>query len=91
MAEPKLIPHPKLKHKGAVELDYDMRSESLLVKCGPAMVGYALRRWNIDCSRDYRLRETELQLAPSSYHLLAQIDCSALAPGRGREPTTENR
>jgi predicted DNA-binding transcriptional regulator YafY len=80
--ELKLIPHPKLKHKGAVEADYGMRSGALLVKCRAAVAGYALRRWAVDCSRDHRLSGTEFQLALANHHVLASIDSSALAPGR---------
>ena len=89
--ELRLIPHPKLKHKGAVEADYGMRSGALLVKCRAAVAGYALRRWGVDCSREHRLSETEFQLALANQHVLASIDSSALAPGREREPTTEGR
>lgn len=80
--ELKLIPHPKLKHKGAVEADYGMRSGALLVKCRAAVAGYALRRWGVDCSQDHRLSETEFQLALANQHVLTSLDSSALAPGR---------
>ena len=80
--ELKLIPHPKLKHKGAVQADYGMRSGALLVKCRAAVAGYALRRWGVDCSRGHRLDEGEFQLALANDHILASIDSSALAPGR---------
>jgi len=80
--ELKLVPHPKLKHKSAVEADYGMRSGALLVKCRAAVAGYALRRWGVDCSQDHRLSQTEFQLALSNQHVLASIDSSALAPGR---------
>ena len=55
MVELKLIPHPKLKHKGAVEADYGMRSGALVVKCRAAVAGYALRRWGVDCSTKHHL------------------------------------
>ncbi len=79
--ELKLIPHPRLKHKGAVEADYGMKSGMLLVKCRAAVAGYALRRWGVDCSQEHRLSETEFQLALANQHVLASIDSSALAPG----------
>ena len=83
--ELKLIPHPKLKHKGAVEADYGMRSGALLVKCRAAVAGYALRRWGVDCSQDHHLSESEFQLALANSHVLGSIDSSALAPGRERQ------
>lgn len=81
IVELRLIPHPMLPHKGAVEADYGMRSGSLLVKCRAAVAGYALRRWGVDCSRDYRLRAAEFQLALANQQALASLDSSALAPG----------
>ncbi len=79
--ELKLIAHPRLKQKGAVEADYGMRSGSFSVKCRAAVAGYALRRWGVDCSRDHRLSASEFQLALGNHHVLASIDSSALAPG----------
>ena len=86
----KLIPHPRLKHKGAVEADFGMRAGALLVKCRAAVAGYALRRWGVDCSHDHCLSETEFQLALANQHVLASIDSSALAPGRERQAATRN-
>ncbi|MBX9864946.1 MAG: WYL domain-containing protein [Hyphomicrobium sp.] len=88
--ELKLIPHPNLKHKGAVEADYGMRSGALLVKCRAAVAGYALRRWGVDCSQDHCLSETEFQLALANHQVLASIDSSALAPGRERQAASRN-
>lgn len=79
--ELKLIPHPKLSHRGAVEADYAMRSGALLVKCRAAVAGYALRRWGVDCSQDHGLSELEFHLALANHHVLSSTDSSALAPG----------
>lgn len=79
--ELKLIPHPKLKHKGAVEADYGMRSGALTVRCRAAVAGYALRRWGVDCSQDHHLSESDFQLALANPQVLGAIDSSALAPG----------
>ncbi len=77
----KLIPHPKLAHKNAVEADYGMRSGALLVKCRAAVAGYALRRWGVDCSPGHDLIGAEFQLALASPNVLASIDSAILAPG----------
>lgn len=79
--ELRLIPHPRLSHKGAVEADYGMRSGVLTVSCRAAVAGYALRRWGVDCSRDHRLSATEFQLALANHQVLSSTDSSALAPG----------
>lgn len=83
MVELKLIPHPKLKHKGAVEADYGMRSGALVVKCRAALAGYALRRWGVDCSTQHHLDPVEFQLALTNQGVLAEIGSAQLAPGYG--------
>lgn len=83
--ELRLIPHPRVSHKGAIEADYGMRSGALIVSCRAAVAGYALRRWGVDCSRDHRLSANEFQLALGNHHVLASIDSSALAPGWGSD------
>jgi len=83
MVELNLIPHPKLKHKGAVEADYGMRSGALVVKCRAALAGYALRRWGVDCSTQHHLDPVEFQLALTNQGVLSGIGSSQLAPGYG--------
>jgi hypothetical protein len=76
-----LIPHPKLKHKGAVEADYGMQRGVLKVRCRAAVAGYALRRWGVDCSRTHSMSEREYQLALADHTVLLGIESAALAPG----------
>ncbi len=83
MVELNLIPHPKLKHKAAVEADYGMRSGALVVKCRAALAGYALRRWGVDCSNQHHLDPVEFQLALTNQGVLAGMGSSQLAPGYG--------
>ncbi len=85
IVELKLVPHPKLKHKAAVEADYGMRSGALRVQCRAAVAGYALRQWGVDCSPDHHLSESEYQLALANSQVLGSIDSSALAPGREQQ------
>lgn len=79
--ELKLIPHPNIEHKGAVEADYGMRSGALQIKCRAAVAGYALRSWGVDCSRDLGLSAAAFQLALANREVLETISSSALAPG----------
>jgi hypothetical protein len=79
--ELKLIPHPKIAHKNAVEADYGMRSGALQIKCRAAVAGYALRSWGVDCSRDLGLSAAAFQLALANREVLETISSSALAPG----------
>ncbi len=83
LVEIRLIPHPRLTHKGAVEADYGMRSGALIVSCRAAVAGYALRRWGVDCSRDHRFSAAEFQLALDNRHDLSSTDSLTLAPGWG--------
>ena len=82
----KLIPHPKLEHKNAVEADYGMRSGALVVKCRAAVAGYALRRWGVDCSPGHRLDEGQYQLCLVNPEVLQGVDSAALAPGYTANP-----
>lgn len=81
MVDLKLIPHPNIAHKSAVEADYGMRSGALQVKCRAAVAGYALRSWGVDCSRDLGLSAAAFQLALANREVLETISSSALAPG----------
>jgi hypothetical protein len=77
----KLIAHPTLAHKSAVEADYGMRSGALLVKCRAAVAGYALRHWGVDCSPSHTLNSAEFQLALANRSVLESTGSAALAPG----------
>ena len=79
-----LIPHPKLKHKAAIEADYRMRAGVIKVRCRAAMAGYALRRWGVDCSDNHCLSESDYQLALENRTLLLGVDSAALAPGHSQ-------
>lgn len=81
IVELRLVPHPKLKHKAAVEADYGMRSGALRVKCRAAVAGYALRHWGADCSPAHTLSSAEYQLALADPSVLENIGSAALAPG----------
>ena len=81
MVDLRLIPHPNIAHKGAVEADYGMRSGTLPVRCRAAVAGYALRRWGVDCSRNLDLSAGEFQLALANRDVLRSISSAALAPG----------
>ena len=63
IVELELVPHPEnIQHPGTIELDYGMSRGVLRMQVRAALVGYLLRRWNVDCSLDHRLRGMEYQL-----------------------------
>jgi hypothetical protein len=76
-----LVPHPEVEHPEAIEADYQMKDGMLVVNMRAPLVGYALRRWSVDCS-------LKNELDPKSHHLylknlqtLYGVDSAALAPG----------
>jgi hypothetical protein len=77
-----LVPHPKnIKHPTAIELDYAMENSQRIIKVRKAMAGYLLRRWNVDCSLDARLKGSECQLWLKNRDSLKETDNLAIAPG----------
>ena len=77
-----LVPHPKnVEHPTAIEMDYGMVDGCLRLSTNAALVGYLLRRWNIDATEDARLQSPEYQLWLQNYRVLAGIDNLTIAPG----------
>lgn len=76
-----LIPHPSLVHPETIEREYIMQSGRLTVSVRAAVAGYILRRWNVDCSADHRLRGPEYHLWLQNTQALAGIENLMLAPG----------
>ncbi|WP_432651947.1 MULTISPECIES: WYL domain-containing protein [Providencia] len=60
--ELELVPHPRIDHSEAIELDYGMTSGVLKVDIRAATVGYLLRQWHVDCSTEHSLIGSEYQL-----------------------------
>lgn len=76
-----LIPHPNIKHKKAIEMDYGMTNGVLTLEVREALVGYLLRQWNIDCSKEASLTGHEHQLFLNNLKSLSISDSLTLAPG----------
>lgn len=76
-----VVPHPGLSHPAAIELDYGMTNGQLLMSIRAPLVGYALKRWSVDCTHCHTL-------SPSSHHLwlrnaevLQSVEGAVIAPG----------
>lgn len=69
-----ITPHPRLKHPASVEADYGMTEGQLQIDCRAAMVGYLLRRWNVDATQDRSLSADEFHLALANPHVLVGIE-----------------
>ncbi|NMT18743.1 WYL domain-containing protein, partial [Vibrio parahaemolyticus] len=48
--ELELVPHPRIEHSEAIELDSGTTGGVLKVEIRAATAGYLLRLWNVDCS-----------------------------------------
>lgn len=77
-----LVPHPKnVEFPTAIEMDYGMENEQLLIEVRAAMAGYLLRRWNVDCTERGTLEGAEYQLWLQNRFTLNNVPNLAIAPG----------
>ena len=84
IVEMEIVPHPNkrnLLHSEAIELDYGMEKGVLKVNVRAAVAGYVLRRWNIDCSADHKLKGNEYHLWLRNSAALYGVGNLAIAPG----------
>lgn len=80
--ELELVPHPRIEHSEAIELDYGMTGGVLKVEIRAATAGYLLRQWHVDCSTEYSLMGFEYQLWLRNSQALYGVTNLKLAPGR---------
>ena len=81
--ELELVPHPRIEHSEAIELDYGMTGGVLKVEIRAATAGYLLRLWNVDCSETASLSTSHCQLALNNRAALYGVQNLAIAPGYG--------
>ena len=79
--ELELVPHPRIEHSEAIELDYGMAGGVLKVEIRAATAGYLLRLWNVDCSKEALLKTPEFHLWLKNYQTLYGVGNLAIAPG----------
>lgn len=79
--ELELVPHPRIEHSEAIELDYGMKGGVLKVEIRAATAGYLLRQWHVDCSKAHSLQGTEYQLWLKNTPTLYGVGNLNLAPG----------
>lgn len=79
--ELELVPHPRIEHSEAIELDYGMAGGVLKVEIRAATAGYLLRLWNVDCSETACLSSSQCQLALNNRAALYGVQNIAIAPG----------
>ncbi|EMH1105163.1 TPA: WYL domain-containing protein [Proteus mirabilis] len=79
--ELELVPHPRIEHSEAIELDYGMTGGMMKVEIRAATAGYLLRLWNVDCSETACLSTSQCQLALNNRAALYGVQNLAIAPG----------
>lgn len=79
--ELELVPHPRITHTEAIELDYGMNDGAIRVEIRAATVGYLLQLWNVDCSTSHTLKEREYPLWLKNKQALYGVANLSLAPG----------
>ena len=79
--ELELVPHPRIEHSEAIEMDYGMKGGVLNVEIRAATAGYLLRLWNVDCSKAAVLKTPEFHLWLKNYQTLYGVGNLAIAPG----------
>ena len=76
-----LVPHPGIAHPKAIEADFRMSNGVLVLNMRAPLVGYAMRRWSVDCSMKHSLDPKEHHLWLKNSQTLYGVDSAALAPG----------
>lgn len=79
--ELELVAHPNSERPELTALDYPMVDGVLMVRARAALAGYVMRRWNVDCSPDHRLRGPEHTLWLRDSLALYGVESAAIAPG----------
>ncbi|MBO6038218.1 MAG: WYL domain-containing protein [Acetobacter sp.] len=84
-----LVPHPDQPRPEITEMDYNMSNGKLHIKVRAAVVGYVLRKWNVDCSPDHNLRGHEYRLWLKDPLSIYGVHNALLAPGY-QKPTQQS-
>jgi len=81
IVEMHIVPHPSLKHPKTIEIEYAMIDRMLKIDVRAAVAGYVLRHWNVDCSENHSLDESEAHLWLKNHQTLYGVDNLSIAPG----------
>jgi predicted DNA-binding transcriptional regulator YafY len=83
-----LVPHPGIAHPKAIESDFKMTNGVLALDMRAPLVGYALRRWGVDCSTKHTLDPKEHHLWLKNSQTLYGVESASLAPGYSNNEAT---
>ncbi|WP_377111921.1 WYL domain-containing protein [Pseudoalteromonas sp. M58] len=82
LCELQLVPHPRLSHSKAIEMDYGMTKSILKLEVRAALANYILRQWNVDCTEDATLTGDEYQLYLKNKNSLVDLIDFSITPGQ---------
>jgi hypothetical protein len=71
--ELQLVPHPNLANPETIAAEYNMANGLLKLNVRASLAGYVLRRWNVDCSVDHKLKGPEVHLWLKNAHQIAEL------------------
>ena len=74
-------PHPGVEHPEAIKADYQMMDGMLVLNMRAPLVGYALRRWHVDCTPKQSLDPKQHHLYLKNLQALYGVESATLAPG----------
>jgi hypothetical protein len=73
--------HPSIEHKKAIELDYNMADGVLRLEVREALLGYLMRQWNVDCTKNASLVGDEYHLWLSNINKLENVASMTISRG----------
>lgn len=82
LCELQLVPHPRLNHSKAIEMDYGMTKGMLVLEVRAALANYLLRQWNVDCTDNATLTCDEYQLYLKNKNSLVDLIDLSITPGQ---------
>lgn len=82
LCELQLVPHPRLNHSKAIEMDYGMSKGMLQIEVRAALANYLLRQWNVDCTDNGTLTGDEYQLYLKNKNSLVDLIDFSITPGQ---------
>ena len=88
--ELELVPHPRIEHSEAIELDYGMKGGVMKVEIRAATAGYLLRLWNVDCSSKATKNGQGEHLFLKNKAALYGVENLVIAPGYHDKTITDD-
>ena len=76
-----MSPHPGVEYPEAIPADYQTKDGMLVLEMRAPLVGYALRRWAVDCTLKHGPDSKKHHLCLKNSQTLYGVESAALAPG----------